>query len=107
MMSSSSLHRRATPLCLDPEILHVVKIRLVLYISDQIEEKTLKKFCSKKWLSPGIRLVVYISDQIEEKTLKKFCSKKWLSPGIRLVVYISDQIEKIPVTPLSFWRRLE
>ena len=70
MMSSSSLHRRATPLCLDPEILHMVKIRLVLYISDQIEEKTLKKFCSKKWLSPGIRLVVYISDQIEGTSVK-------------------------------------
>jgi len=37
MMSSSSLHRRATPLCLDPEILHMVKIRLVLYISGQIK----------------------------------------------------------------------
>jgi len=36
-MSSSSLHRRATPLCLDPEILHMVKIRLVLYISGQIK----------------------------------------------------------------------
>ena len=47
MMSSSSLHRRATPLCLDPEILHVVKIRLVLYISDQIEERPLKNFARK------------------------------------------------------------